>query len=284
MVQATSIASMSDSPAQGLTTMMSLALSPPSNASSLTLANSPANSTTTPPQQLETKVIHHHHHHLLEQQHLFDRAKLENHLLSLTPAFLTSTFSSLQQDKENSPPSNPPQHHLPNRRVLRDITQALNDSNGLNPSTLALIHARSNRTIHHNQQRQHQHQQAGISRDSAELLRKRVVGYQHRKKTIPRRGAISLSSQEAMQLSRQLSWCHQDFPAVKAVKKKEEVETLLYVEQEEKEEVGGKEPVEVGLQVDILPLDNNLFLVTRADGHTLTCPPSRTNAPRCLCD
>ena len=126
---------------------------------------------------------------------------------------------------------------LSSRRVLSDITPSTLNTN---PSTLAALHARSARTI-----------------TSSTRLHDKVVGYQHRRCTIKRRNAISLSKEQADRLAGSLS-------CLGAGEEREEKEE----EEKDVRAVGGGWTTEWHT---VIPLHSNVFFVTRTDGHALGC-------------
>ncbi|GAK65024.1 uncharacterized protein PAN0_007c3240 [Moesziomyces antarcticus] len=91
-------------------------------------------------------------------------------------------------------------------------------------------------------------------------LRKTIVALQHRKKVMRRRNAISLTREQATRLAQQLSQVRQH-PSNN---------------DDASEAAHNAKPI----PFVTCQLDDNLYLVSRRDGHTLTCPPHSTT---CTC-
>ncbi|SJX66176.1 uncharacterized protein SRS1_10821 [Sporisorium reilianum f. sp. reilianum] len=181
------------------------------------------------------------------------------------PARLSTVAVALlhiSSDTENHPHHQAP--HSPkstvtaarNRTVLADITSLTNT-----PSTLAKLHARTNRTI---------------ATSAGAGLRKSVLGHQHRRRTIKRRNAISLTSDQAQKLAGSLTRLT-DAPALAAPEAGERAETqegkVVDVEMRAaaEEQVAGNGS---GGVFHTMALQSNLFLITRTDGHAFRCPLS----------
>ncbi|CDU24203.1 uncharacterized protein SPSC_02832 [Sporisorium scitamineum] len=210
----------------------------------------------------------HNHRQQRQQQQQQQQGPSATGLSAVTIALL-----SISSDKENifNQPCHNPKPSIPSpvqrqRSVLSDITPTV--VNTPTPSALALLHARTNRTI--------------IAADAT--LRKSVLGHQHRRKTIKRRNAISLTKDQAMQIAGSLTCLSTDTVAS---------EEGGMEQQREQTQEGELEDVEMrtearGLTVRegshndagrrgigsfrTIALQSNLFLITRTDGHAFTCP------------
>lgn len=91
-------------------------------------------------------------------------------------------------------------------------------------------------------------------------LRKTIVALQHRKKVMRRRNAISLTREQASRLAQQLSQDRQG-PS-------------------NSDDASVAPHTAKSVRFVTCQLDENLYLVSRRDGHSLTCPPHSTT---CTC-